>query len=153
MRFAICNEIFQGWKLEDVFSFAAKTGYDAVEIAPFTIANSVTDVSAGERQRIRENAAQHRIQIAGIHWVLVKPEGLYINHPDDSIRERTPSILRRVVLVEGAPPAAEGQDAETDRILQILLADLPVKQAAALAAQITGKKKNALYDRALALKQ
>jgi 16S rRNA (cytidine1402-2'-O)-methyltransferase len=58
-----------------------------------------------------------------------------------------------VVLVEGAPPAAEGQDAEADRVLQILLAELPVKQAAALAAQITGKKKNALYDRALALKQ
>jgi 16S rRNA (cytidine1402-2'-O)-methyltransferase len=58
-----------------------------------------------------------------------------------------------VVLVEGAPPAPEGQDAETDRILQILVAELPVKQAAALAAQITGKKKNALYDRALELKQ
>jgi 16S rRNA (cytidine1402-2'-O)-methyltransferase len=58
-----------------------------------------------------------------------------------------------VVLVEGAPPAAEGQDAETDRILQILLAELPVKQASTLAAQITGKKKNALYDRALELKQ
>ena len=58
-----------------------------------------------------------------------------------------------VVLIEGAPPAAEGQDAETDRILQILVAELPVKQAAALAAQITGKKKNALYDRALELKQ
>jgi 16S rRNA (cytidine1402-2'-O)-methyltransferase len=58
-----------------------------------------------------------------------------------------------VVLVEGAPPAEEGQDAETDRILQILLAELPVKQAAAMAAQITGKKKNALYDRALQLKQ
>ena len=57
-----------------------------------------------------------------------------------------------VVLVEGAPPAAEGQDAEADRILQILLAELPVKQAASLAAQITGKKKNALYDRALELK-
>lgn len=58
-----------------------------------------------------------------------------------------------VVLVEGAPPADESQDAETDRILQILLAELPVKQAAALAAQITGKKKNALYDRALELKK
>jgi len=58
-----------------------------------------------------------------------------------------------VVLVEGAPPADEGQDAETDRILQILLAELPVKQASSIAAQITGKKKNALYDRALELKQ
>ncbi len=58
-----------------------------------------------------------------------------------------------VVLVEGAPAAEEGQDAEADRILQILLAELPVKQAATLAAQITGKKKNALYDRALELKQ
>jgi 16S rRNA (cytidine1402-2'-O)-methyltransferase len=58
-----------------------------------------------------------------------------------------------VVLVEGAPPAEEGHDGETDRILKILLAELPLKQAAALAAQITGKKKNALYDRALELKQ
>jgi 16S rRNA (cytidine1402-2'-O)-methyltransferase len=58
-----------------------------------------------------------------------------------------------VVLVEGAPPAEQGQDAEADRVLQILLAELPVKQAASLAAQITGKKKNALYDRALELKR
>jgi 16S rRNA (cytidine1402-2'-O)-methyltransferase len=58
-----------------------------------------------------------------------------------------------VVLLEGASPAEEGQDAEADRILKILLAEeLPVKQAASLAAQITGRKKNALYDRALELK-
>jgi sugar phosphate isomerase/epimerase len=29
------------------------------------------------------------VGIAGVHWVLVKPEGLYINHPDRSLRERT----------------------------------------------------------------
>ena len=57
-----------------------------------------------------------------------------------------------VVLLEGAAPADEENDAETDRLLNILLAELPVKQAAGIAAQITGRKKNALYDRALALK-
>jgi 16S rRNA (cytidine1402-2'-O)-methyltransferase len=41
---------------------------------------------------------------------------------------------------------------EAERILQILLAECSVKQAANLAAQITGRKKNALYERALQIK-
>jgi 16S rRNA (cytidine1402-2'-O)-methyltransferase len=57
-----------------------------------------------------------------------------------------------VVLVEGAPQVDEGGDAEAERVLRILLAECSVKQAAALAAQITGQKKNALYDRALQIK-
>lgn len=57
-----------------------------------------------------------------------------------------------VVLVEGAPAAADEGDAEAERILNILLAECSVKQAAGLAAQITGKKKNALYERALQIK-
>ncbi|MES2258976.1 MAG: 16S rRNA (cytidine(1402)-2'-O)-methyltransferase [Pseudomonadota bacterium] len=57
-----------------------------------------------------------------------------------------------VVLLEGAPEAADAQDAEAERILAILLAECSVKQAAALAAQITGRKKNALYERALQMK-
>jgi 16S rRNA (cytidine1402-2'-O)-methyltransferase len=57
-----------------------------------------------------------------------------------------------VILVEGAATDANNDDAEAERILGILLAELPLKQAAALAAQITGRKKNALYDRALQLK-
>ncbi|MBY0239531.1 MAG: 16S rRNA (cytidine(1402)-2'-O)-methyltransferase [Burkholderiaceae bacterium] len=57
-----------------------------------------------------------------------------------------------VVLVEGAPQASDADEAEAERILNILLAELPLKQAATLAAQITGKKKNALYDRALQIK-
>ena len=36
--------------------------------------------------------------------------------------------------------------------LNILLAECPVSQAAALAAKITGKKKNLLYERALQMK-
>lgn len=57
-----------------------------------------------------------------------------------------------VILVEGARESSDDEDAEADRILAILLAECPVKQAAALAAQITGKKKNALYERALQMK-
>lgn len=58
-----------------------------------------------------------------------------------------------VLVLEGMPDMAVEQDwTEADRILGILLAELPVKQAAALAASITGHKKNALYERALILK-
>jgi sugar phosphate isomerase/epimerase len=97
MKFAICNEIFQGWKLEEIFTYAAKLGYDAVEIAPFTIANSVKDISSKERQSIKNLAARNGIEIAGIHWVLVKPEGLYINHPDPVIRQRTAEYFCELV--------------------------------------------------------
>ncbi|MBI1890232.1 MAG: 16S rRNA (cytidine(1402)-2'-O)-methyltransferase [Burkholderiales bacterium] len=57
-----------------------------------------------------------------------------------------------VVLVEGAAAQGEADAADAERILKILLAECPVKQAASLAAQITGQKKNALYERALQLK-
>ena len=59
-----------------------------------------------------------------------------------------------VVLVQGAKVREDtGVDPESERILLILLKDLPVKQAAALAANITGLKKNALYQFALELKE
>ena len=57
-----------------------------------------------------------------------------------------------VVLVHGAAPAEGGAGEEADRILRILIKELPVSQAAALTAEITGQKKNALYDLALQLK-
>ena len=56
------------------------------------------------------------------------------------------------VLVVSGPPPRSGMDAETERVLSALLAELPVKQAAKLAAEITGQPKNALYARALELK-
>ena len=89
MKFAICNETFQGWKIDDAIGYVAKAGYDAIEIAPFTIAKYVTDVSAAERQRIRDAAQRAGIAVSGIHWVLVQAEGMYVTHPDQSVRERT----------------------------------------------------------------
>lgn len=56
------------------------------------------------------------------------------------------------VLIVSPPPPRQGLDRETERVLALLLAELPVKQAAQLAAEITGQPKNALYARALELK-
>ena len=89
MKFGICNEIFQNWKIDDAMAFAKKTGYDGIEIAPFTLAKYVTEIPVAECQRIRETAARIGIEISGIHWVLVQAEGMYLNHPDAEVRTRT----------------------------------------------------------------
>lgn len=58
-----------------------------------------------------------------------------------------------VLLVEGSPPSPQSEvSEEAQRILQTLLDELPLKQAVKLAADITGAKKNALYQLALELK-
>ena len=56
-----------------------------------------------------------------------------------------------VVLVKGAKDHHPHSDIEAQRILQILLGELPIKQATALAAKITHEKKNKLYALALIL--
>ena len=70
-------------------TFAKKVGYDGIEIAPFTIAKSVTEISAEARQQIRQTAKKVGIEISGIHWVLVQTEGLHLTHPDPLVRSRT----------------------------------------------------------------
>jgi len=97
MKFAICNEIFQGQRLEDIFPQIKRFGYDALEIAPFTIADSVTEISQETRQRIRNLASENGVEISGIHWVLVKPEWCYINHIDKEIRKKTAQYFVELV--------------------------------------------------------
>lgn len=89
MRFSICNEMFEGWQIGDVFRHAKEVGYEGVEIAPYTLAESVNDLSAAHRIHIRDEAAKAGVGIVGLHWLLVKPKGLYITHPDAAIRKRT----------------------------------------------------------------
>lgn len=97
MQFGICNEIFQGWSLDDTFAYAKKAGYDLVEIAPFTIAKSVNDISAAERTRIKESASRAGIGISGLHWVLVQAEGKYLTHPEAAVRAETSKYFEDLV--------------------------------------------------------
>jgi 16S rRNA (cytidine1402-2'-O)-methyltransferase len=57
-----------------------------------------------------------------------------------------------VLIVEASQNQDDDSaDKEAERVLQLLLAELPLKQAVKLAVEITGAKKNALYERALQL--
>lgn len=56
------------------------------------------------------------------------------------------------VVVLHPMAAAQDDAADHDRVLQLLLAELPTKTAVKLCAEITGGSRNALYERALALK-
>lgn len=58
-----------------------------------------------------------------------------------------------VILVAGAMGESGRPDAESERILRLLAGELPLKQAVALAARISGEKKNRLYRLALAWRQ
>lgn len=97
MKLSICNVIFQGWNIEDVFQYAAELGYEGVEISPFTLGESVVDISQGERDKIRKLAEKTDVAVVGIQWLLASPEGLYINHHDHSVRERTRDYLLELV--------------------------------------------------------
>ena len=81
--------------------------------------------------------------------VTLPAEGLPAWLAADPNRSRGEFVL---VLHALAGPAPDAESASHDATLQLLLAELPLKQAVALAAQLTGAPRNALYERALALK-
>lgn len=92
-RFAMCNEFCEGWNFAHVCRLAADAGYDGVEIAPFTISDSVEDVHADGRKELRATAAEHGLEIVGLHWLLARPKGLHLNSPDPAVRARTVEYL------------------------------------------------------------
>jgi 16S rRNA (cytidine1402-2'-O)-methyltransferase len=100
--------------------------------------------------------AERRITIAReltktfetIHRCALSEAGGWLAH--DANQQRGEFVL----LVEAAPPQlAVEVDQAAERVLRLLLEALPLKQAAKLASEITGAKKNALYELALKLKE
>jgi sugar phosphate isomerase/epimerase len=89
MKYAICNELFEGWPFERVCKFVKSVGYDGVELAPFTLAPLITDVTPDQRDAIRGHAYEAGVQIIGLHWLLAKTDGLYLTSPDRLVRQRT----------------------------------------------------------------
>lgn len=93
IKLGVSSRLFKGWAIEEVFRYAAGVGYDGVEIVPHTLGTPVPELSASERRRIRETAADAGVEVLGLHSLLVWPEGLYINHPEADVRRRTQAYL------------------------------------------------------------
>jgi len=97
VKLAICNEVWRDRPIEAVFQTAARIGFDGVEIAPFTLAESVEMVSAARRREIARAAADAGVQIVGLHWLFVSPKGLHLTTPDAAVRSRTIEYLKALV--------------------------------------------------------
>lgn len=94
MKFGICSEIFKEWNdIERTIDFVKETGYDGLEIAPFTLAQYVYDIPASTRAAIVRHAERAALEILGIHWVFVGPEGVHLTHPDPDIRAFTAKYM------------------------------------------------------------
>jgi len=72
---------------------AADLGYSGIEIAPFTLTDDVRKLTKNDRDSLKRLASSNNIEIVGIHWILITPEGLHITHPDASIRNRTKEYI------------------------------------------------------------
>jgi sugar phosphate isomerase/epimerase len=141
VKFAICNETFQDWPFEKAFAFAAECGYTGLEMAPFTIANDVTDISAERRAEVRRQADAAGLEIVGLHWLLAKTEGLYLTTPDADVRRKTTEYLGELarfcadlggkVMVFGSPQQRDllpgiSHDEAMEHAAAVILAAVPV---------------------------
>ncbi|MBY0585783.1 sugar phosphate isomerase/epimerase [bacterium] len=101
MKYAICNELFEGWSFGDTCREIARLGYTGIEIAPFTLAPLVTDILPDQINEIRSEARSAGVEVVGLHWLLAKVEGFHINHPDQAVRDRTADYLAQQVELCG----------------------------------------------------
>jgi D-psicose/D-tagatose/L-ribulose 3-epimerase len=112
-RIALCNEILRELDFARQCTLAAQLGYDGVEVAPFTLSDTPHELPAARIAELRRMAENAGIVVSGLHWLLIKPAGLSLTDPDQTVRLRTIEVMRRLValcaglggeyLVHGSP--------------------------------------------------
>lgn len=113
MRVALCNEVIAPMPFPKQCEYAAKLGYDGLEIAPYTLSEEPQRLGAAQIAAARAAAEDAGIAITGLHWLLVKPSGLSISTRDDAVRRKTVDLMLALVdqcaelggryLVHGSP--------------------------------------------------
>lgn len=144
MKYAICNETFDGWEHARVCGRIAELGYTGLEVAPFTLAPLITDVTAARRTELRQQAEAAGVRIIGLHWLLAKTTGFQLTSPDAAVRKKTGDYLADLarcaadlggdILVLGSPaqrkvPDGSTREQATDFALDALTHCLPVLAA------------------------
>lgn len=105
--------MFEGWDLAEVCRFVRAVGFEGIELAPFTLAPLITDLTPDRRRAILAAIADAGLTTIGLHWLLAKTEGFYLTSPDPEVQRRTGAYLAELaraardlggdVLVLGSP--------------------------------------------------
>ena len=113
MRISLCNEVIAGMPFERQCAFARDVGYDGIEIAPVTLTDDPTALTARRSPAWRRAAAEAGLPITSLHYLLRAPAGLSITTADAAVRRRTVDVMRALcalagdlgarVLVHGSP--------------------------------------------------
>jgi sugar phosphate isomerase/epimerase len=93
IKLGICNELFEGWEFPEVCQTVRQLGYDGLEIAPFTLAPRISDLSPAGRLELKTIADYFGVEVIGLHWLLAKTEGFYLTTPDPKVRRATGDYL------------------------------------------------------------
>jgi D-psicose/D-tagatose/L-ribulose 3-epimerase len=143
MRIALCNEVLGDMPLERQCEYAAALGYDGLEIAPFTLSAAPEKISTADAAKIRSIVEGAGLAVTGLHWLLVKPDGLSLTSPDAAVRARTLEVLMHLiglcaelggaVLVHGSPKQREIAPGETHGVALGRLKDAMAQVALAAA--------------------
>jgi sugar phosphate isomerase/epimerase len=96
MRISLCNEVLASMPLAQQCEYAARLGYDGLEIAPFTLSETPETLSSTDAAKIRATVESFGLLVTGLHWLLVKPAGLSLTDPDSALRARTLEVMKRL---------------------------------------------------------
>jgi D-psicose/D-tagatose/L-ribulose 3-epimerase len=99
MRWALCNEILEDRPLEEAFGFIANVGYEALELAPYTLGPNAPWLEEADRQRVRSAADAAGLAVTGMHWLLARTEGLHVAASDPDQRAATLAHLRGLTML------------------------------------------------------
>lgn len=97
MKFSLCNEMFEKRDLAEVCATARDLGYHGIEIAPFTLAKSVTDVSQKQRTQVRRTVEEYGLEVVGLHWLFLGSKGLHMTTTDDVAWRRTVDYMGALI--------------------------------------------------------
>ena len=92
-KYAICNELYEGWELPALCEHATQHGYRGLEIAPFTLGVSPTQLIPQERMDLRKTIRANGMEVVGLHWLLAKTEGFCLTSNDHEIQSATAHYL------------------------------------------------------------
>jgi sugar phosphate isomerase/epimerase len=95
-RHAMCNEAFEGRPFAETCRAIRAAGYGGIEIAPFTLSADPRDISAARRREYRGIIRSEGLAFAGLHWLMVSPQGLHLTAPDAALRERSWGHIRNL---------------------------------------------------------